>query len=88
MTRPPVTYPVSLADLVDIADAACELDGMQQHYVDFPDRQKVITDRVARLHDIVQRAAALDEHMIYGENDGKEKQNEHQRTYPPRYRGC
>lgn len=66
MNRPPVTYPVDLAALVDIADAACELDVMRQFYVDRPDEQQRLSARVARLHEIVERAAAHDAALIYG----------------------
>ncbi|MCK9386109.1 MAG: hypothetical protein M0Q15_15980 [Nevskia sp.] len=67
--RPPVTYPVSLADLVNIADAAAELDAMKIFYVDRPDLQKLIAGRVDQLHDIVQRAAAHDAELIYAPSD-------------------
>jgi hypothetical protein len=67
MTRPPVTYPVSLADLMLIADAASELDGMRMHYVDRPSEQERISALVQRLHDLAERAAAHDAVLIYGE---------------------
>lgn len=66
MNRPPVTYPVDLADLVNIAEAARDLDETRQFYVDRPDEQKRIAQRVERLHAIVERAAAHDAHLIYG----------------------
>lgn len=66
MNRPPVTYPVTLADLVDIADAARDLDETRPFYVDRPDEQQHIAARAQRLHDIVERAAAHDAHLIYG----------------------
>ncbi len=56
MSTAPVTYPVSLADLILVADAAAELDGMRQFYVDRPDQQH-ISRMVAGLHtDIAERA--------------------------------
>ncbi|MCK9386061.1 MAG: hypothetical protein M0Q15_15740 [Nevskia sp.] len=64
--RPPVTYPASLADLVNIADAAAELDGMRMFYVDRPSEQDRISRVVKQLHDMVERAAALDAALIYG----------------------
>lgn len=66
MSRPPITYPVTLADLADIADAAADLDGMRQFYVDRPDEQRQLAARAERLHAIVERAAAHDAHLIYG----------------------
>jgi hypothetical protein len=62
--RPPVTYPVSLADLINVADAAAELDGMRMFYVDQPAEQARIASVVAQLHDLVERAAAHDAAMI------------------------
>lgn len=67
--RPPVTYPVSLADLVTIADAAAELDGMRMFYVDQPVEQDRISSLVQRLHDMVERAAAHDAVLIYGPDE-------------------
>ena len=64
--RPPVTYPVSLADLVTIADAASELDGMRMFYVDQPVEQDRISSVVQRLHDMVERAAVHDAVLIFG----------------------
>ncbi|MDP3219203.1 MAG: hypothetical protein Q8S73_34210 [Deltaproteobacteria bacterium] len=64
--RPPVTYPVSLADLITIADAAAELDGMRMFYVDRPSEQDRISRVVKQLHDMVGRAAAHDAALIYG----------------------
>lgn len=66
MSRPPVTYPVSLADLIDIADAACDLDGMKCFYVDHPATIDQIKARVDRLHNIIERAAGFDQALIYG----------------------
>lgn len=72
MSRPPVTYPVSLADLIDIADAACDLDGMKCFYVDQPAVVDQIKARVDRLHSIVERAAGFDQALIYGAPEGVE----------------
>lgn len=66
MSRPPVTYPVNLADLVNIADAAAELDGMRMFYVDQPAEQVRISAMVDQLHNLVQRAAVHDSVLIYG----------------------
>lgn len=66
MTRPPVTYPVNLADLITIADAAAELDGMRMFYVDRPDEQARIATMVGQLHGLVERAAVHDAVLIYG----------------------
>lgn len=67
MARPPVTYPVNLADLITIADAARELDAMRAHYVDQPDEQQHIGRRAKQLNDIVARAALGDAVLIYGD---------------------
>lgn len=69
MSRPPTTYPVSLADLINIADAAAELDAMKTFYIDRPDLQKLIAGRVDQLHNIVQRAASHDANLIYAPSD-------------------
>lgn len=70
MTRPPMTYRVTLADLVEFADCAAELDGMRQFYVDNPAEQERIAGHVERLHNIVERAAAQDAALIYAPDDG------------------
>ena len=67
--RPPVTYPLSLADLINIADAAAELDGMRMFYVDRPSEQDRISRLVKQLHDMVERAAARDAALIYAPDD-------------------
>lgn len=72
MTRPAVTYPVSLSDLCDIADAACDLSVMKGFYVDQPAMLEQIAARAERLHDIVERAAGLDEYLVYAKKDGSE----------------
>lgn len=66
MSRPPVIYPVNLGDLINIAGAAAELDGMRMWYVDRPSEQDRIACMVAQLHDMVERAAAHDATLIYG----------------------
>lgn len=66
------SYPVTLADLVEIADAACELDVTKQFYIDRPDEQQRLTAIVNRLHDIVERAAGA-QAAIYAPDDGSEK---------------
>lgn len=65
--RPPVTYPVNLADLCSIADAACWLDGYKMHLTDQPDDYRRVTALVERLHNLVEHAAGMDGHLIYGE---------------------
>lgn len=70
MSRPPVTYPVHLADLIHIADAAAELDGMRMFYVDRPDEQQRISAMVDQLHSMVERAAVHDAVLIYGPAEG------------------
>jgi hypothetical protein len=68
MTRPPVTYPVALDTLMLMADAASELDGMRMFFVDRPSEQDRISAMVKRLHDAVERAAANDARLIYGDD--------------------
>ena len=65
--RPPVTYRVDLSDLCSIADAACELDAYKDRITDQPDDHSRIVEMVERLHDLVERAAGMDGHLIYGE---------------------
>lgn len=72
MTRPPVTYPVSLSDLVEIAEAASDLDDMKCFYVDQPAVIAQIKKRVDCLHAIVERAAGFDQALIYGVPEGSE----------------
>lgn len=76
-TRPPVTYPVSLADLIDIADAARDLDESRQFYVDRPGEQQQLAARAERLHEIVGRAAAHDAHLIYGPAEESDHEPQH-----------
>lgn len=70
MTRPPITYPVNLSDLINIADAAAELDGMRMFYVDQPAEQVRISAMVEQLHNLVERAAVHDAVLIYGPAEG------------------
>ena len=53
-------YSVTLADLIDMADAAAELDGLQFAFVDQPDEQARLRMRARKLHDMVERAAGED----------------------------
>ena len=62
----PVTYQVTLADLITIADAAAELDESRRFYVDQPAEQDRLAAHVIQLHDIVERAAHVDAARIYG----------------------
>lgn len=66
-TEAQVTYTVTLADLIDIADGAAELDGLRMFLVDQMER---VAERVARMHDIVERAAGQDAARIYADDDG------------------
>lgn len=68
--RPPVTYPVSLADLIVIADAACHLESYRHMLVDNPAEQVIVQRHIQQLHDIAERAAAHDAVLIYGADDG------------------
>lgn len=61
---------VDLADLILIADAACELDAAKQFYIDRPDEQQRLAAMVERLHNIVERAAGTQAAAIYAPDDG------------------
>ena len=67
MNRPPVTYPVNLADLELFADAASELDDYKEHLADKPAARARIVAMVERLHDTIGRVAGRDERLVYGE---------------------
>ena len=73
MTAAPIMYPVSMADLVTIADAAADLDGLLLFYAapDQPDQLAGLASRPEQLHDIVERAAGAHSVVIYGPEDGK-----------------
>lgn len=62
----PVLYQVDLADLMNIADAAADLDGLKQFYIDQPGKMAELAGRAAQLHEIVERAAGADAERIYG----------------------
>lgn len=61
------TYSVTLSDLIDIADAAADMDAMKSHLVDQPDQLRHIAARARKLHDIVERAAIGAAARIYPE---------------------
>ena len=69
MNRPPVTYPVSLADLVLFSDAAAELDDYKDTLEDNPAERARIIAMVYRLHDTVERVAGTDHELVYGPAD-------------------
>lgn len=74
MTNPPVTYPVTLADLVLFADAAAELDALNGFVAasgDAPIEEVArVKDMVERMHDAIERAAGADAGEIYAPDDG------------------
>lgn len=72
MTRPPVTYPVNLADLELFTDAAAELDTMRRFYIDQPGEQVRISGMVRRMYDAIERVAAHDINLILIRADGSE----------------
>ncbi|MDP1925737.1 MAG: hypothetical protein Q8K57_13265 [Thiobacillus sp.] len=67
--RPPVTYPVSLADLVNIADAAAELKHLRMFYIDHPSAQDRLANLARKLNDMVERAAVHDAALVYGKSE-------------------
>lgn len=66
-------YRVDLADLIQIAEAAAEIDETRQFYVDRPGEQRRLAAMVARLHDIAERAAGAHQDAIYAPDDGSER---------------
>jgi len=68
--HPAIAYRITMADLVNIADAAAELDEAKRFYVDQPDEQKRLAQRVEQLHDMVERAAGAGAEGIYSVADG------------------
>lgn len=70
MTRPPVTYPVSLADLTLFADAACEMDCYKDTLEDKPAERARIIAMVEMMHNAVERAAGADGGLVYAADDG------------------
>lgn len=68
-TEPRVIYHVTLADLLLMADAACEIDATKAFYVDQPCEQMRLAGMVERLHDTIERAAQQDAAKIYGESE-------------------
>lgn len=60
------TYSISLADLIHIADAATELDGLRAFLVDQPGEQHRVANRAQHLRDLIQRAAGQHTHAIFG----------------------
>lgn len=69
MSKPPITYPVTLADLILFADAAAELDGLQGLIKYSPDERARLADMAQRMHDIVERAAGAEAFEIYGADE-------------------
>jgi fructose-1,6-bisphosphatase/inositol monophosphatase family enzyme len=63
-------YQVTLADLIDIADAACHLADYQNMLVDKPAEQAAVRMYETKLHDIAQRASGNADVVIYGKKDG------------------
>lgn len=59
---------VNLADLINIADAADEMNSMRRFYVDQPSEQKRIASMVERLRDIVERASGMDAGALKSES--------------------
>lgn len=68
--RPPVTYPMHIADLELFADAAADPDTMRQFFVDKPDEQTRISRMVERMYDAIERAARIDANLILIRSDG------------------
>lgn len=69
MTRPPITYPCDLSDLVLFADAAAALDDYKPPAG--PDRDRIV--RLSeRLHCTVERIAGPHVDLIYGKDEAEE----------------
>jgi hypothetical protein len=58
-------YQVTLADLIDIADAACHLEAYMSMLVDNPSEQAIVNGYVRKLHDISTRSSGSAEGLIY-----------------------
>lgn len=73
MTRPPITYPCNLDDLVLFANATAELDSYK-HCLAIPqaDRDRIAA-MVERLHDAVERLAGADGKLIYGPEESEDE---------------
>lgn len=69
MSTPPITYQVTLADLIMFADAACDLDGLQGLIQYNPAERERIADMAQRMHDTVERAAGAEAFEIYGADE-------------------
>ena len=69
-SMPNLTYSVTLADLIEIADAACHLDAYKSMLVDRPGEVQTVQRSVEKLHDIAERAAGQDAVRIYGQEEG------------------
>lgn len=66
MTRPEKTYPITLSQIEDLADAICELDGAKHFFMaEAPD----IGELVCKAHDALQAALGTDVHLVYGADD-------------------
>jgi hypothetical protein len=70
MTVPVVTYPVTLADLTHIADAACELDAYKDMLADKPAEQARVQALVGILHSLAERAAGAACDLVYQPESG------------------
>lgn len=68
-TEPIAEYRITFADLIEIADAACDLDGYTGLLVDHPADIALVKRRVERLHNLIQRVLGEDEWLIYGKDE-------------------
>lgn len=67
--RPPITYPLNLADLIMVADSVCELDGLKPSEADNPAEHERIKRVVSGIHNLIERVAGHDASLIYGPSE-------------------
>lgn len=65
MSRPPIDYKVTLADLIAISDAAAWFDDHAHQIASVEEAR----GHVNRLHDIAERAAGDDAGLIYPDEE-------------------
>ena len=66
---PPVTYQVTLADLILFADAAIELEFYKNTLEDMTFEKSRMLALICRMHDAIERIAGLDYNKICDTDD-------------------
>lgn len=65
MSRPPVIYPATLADLIMLAEMASELDAYKDCLAELPHERARIIALLERAHDRVEELAGIDAALVY-----------------------